>query len=139
MGSSCRWKDRIVGLVRPDKSGEVAEWLMAHAWPPPVGGVPPAGGKRQKMNMENYIVYIIYSEKTGKYYVGVTSNLAQRLRQHNSGANRSTKNKGPWAVIYTEQFLNTTDAWKREKQIKSYKGGKAFKKLLEKKLNGEFA
>ena len=33
-------------------------------------------------------------------------------------------------IIYTEDFIEKSDALKREHQIKSYKGGRAFKKLL---------
>ena len=78
-----------------------------------------------------FIVYIIKSQSTGSYYIGMTSDLEQRLRHHASGANRSTRNKGPWLLIYKEQFDTKSEAWKREKQIKSYKGGEAFKKLIE--------
>ncbi len=66
-----------------------------------------------------------------KYYIGVTSDIIKRLEYHNSGANRSTKNKGPWVLIYQEEYADKSDAWKRERQIKSYKGGNAFKKLLQ--------
>jgi putative endonuclease len=79
-----------------------------------------------------FTVYIIKSEKSGKYYIGVTSNLIQRLRHHNSGANKSTKNRGPWILVFQEIFDDTKSAWLRERQIKSYKGGEAFKKLFEK-------
>lgn len=77
-----------------------------------------------------WYAYIIKSETTGKYYVGLTSNLSQRLQHHNSGANRSTRHKGPWILIHTESFSSKIEAWNRERQIKSYKGGNAFKKLL---------
>jgi putative endonuclease len=32
-----------------------------------------------------HFVYIIYSKKIGKYYVGETSDIEQRLIQHNTG------------------------------------------------------
>ena len=83
-----------------------------------------------------YYVYIIKSETTGRYYIGVTSDLVQRLKHHNSGANRSTKNKGPWVVAYSEKFNDKKSAWLRERQIKKYKGGEAFKKLIN---HGEVA
>ncbi|MFA6993258.1 MAG: GIY-YIG nuclease family protein [Patescibacteria group bacterium] len=77
-----------------------------------------------------YTVYIIESLSNGRHYIGVTSDLAQRLRHHNSGANRSTKNRGPWKIVYSEVFPDQKTAWLRERQIKKYKGGEAFKKLL---------
>ena len=53
-----------------------------------------------------YVVYIIKSQKIKQYYIGVTKDLKQRLRHHNSGANRSTKNKAPWEIVYTENFAD---------------------------------
>jgi putative endonuclease len=77
-----------------------------------------------------YTVYIIQSQNSGKYYIGMTANLEDRLRHHNSGANRSTRNKGLWTLVHQEQFKDKKTAWFREKQIKKYKGGEAFKKLV---------
>ena len=77
-----------------------------------------------------YFVYIIKSLKDGKFYIGSTSNVESRLVFHNSGRQRSTKHRIPFILVYTETYLNHTDAEKREKQIKSYKGGEAFKRLL---------
>ncbi len=80
--------------------------------------------------MAMFTVYVIQSSNMKRYYIGFTSDLEARLRHHNSGANRSTANRGPWKVIYKEEFQDKKSAWLREKQIKSYKGGEAFKKLL---------
>jgi len=76
-----------------------------------------------------YTVYILQSS-TGKHYVGYTSNLADRLRHHNSGASKSTRPYRPWKIVYTERYSDKASAWRRERQIKSYRGGAAFKKLL---------
>jgi len=77
-----------------------------------------------------FYVYIIKSSKTNKYYIGYTNNLERRLFEHNHNNTQSLKNKGPFILIYKEQFINKLDATKRERQIKSYKGGNEFKKLL---------
>ncbi|MCK5060158.1 MAG: GIY-YIG nuclease family protein [Candidatus Pacebacteria bacterium] len=82
-----------------------------------------------------YIVYIIKSEKSGRYYVGFTNNIENRLTHHNSGATVSTRAGRPWLVVYQEKFSDKKSAWLRERQIKKYKGGEAFKKLI----NGGFA
>ena len=37
----------------------------------------------------------------------------------------------PWKIAYTESFKTKKEAWLRERQIKSYKGGVAFKNLLK--------
>ncbi len=78
-----------------------------------------------------HYVYILKSEKDCKYYIGETSNVEARLLYHNSGKQRSTKNRTPFIIILIEEFLTRNDALKREKQIKSWKGGHAFKRLLE--------
>lgn len=97
------------------------------------GGPPLSAGPRQgRWVVENnmYCAYILKSETTGQYYTGSTFDLDKRLIRHNSGRNRSTKKGIPWLVVYYEVFDNRNEAYKREMQIKSYKGGEAFKKLV---------
>ncbi len=74
--------------------------------------------------------YILQSDKSGKYYVGSTSNLDKRIERHNAGRNKSTKSQRPWRLVYKEQYSTKQDAYRREMEIKSYKGGVAFKKLF---------
>ncbi|MDO8469856.1 MAG: GIY-YIG nuclease family protein [bacterium] len=80
-----------------------------------------------------YYTYIIKSERTLRYYIGSTSNIDDRLRHHNSGANGSTRPYRPWQLVHVEEFETKRGAWLREHQIKRYKGGEAFKKLVGKK------
>ena len=77
-----------------------------------------------------HYVYILRSLKDGKYYIGETTDLAARLAYHNAGKQRSTRYRVPFELIYSEVLTDRTEALKREKQIKSYKGGQAFKKLI---------
>ena len=84
--------------------------------------------RKPKKNM--FYTYIIQSEKTNKYYVGFTSDIEQRLKKHNAGNVKSTKHSVSWKLVYKEDFLIKVDAWRREQQIKRYKGGKAFKLLI---------
>lgn len=77
-----------------------------------------------------YKIYIIKSLKTGRHYIGHSENLNKRLVAHNSGKVRSTKSGVPWKVVYTEEYLARSEAFKRELEIKSYKGGIKFKQLL---------
>ena len=70
-----------------------------------------------------FIVYVLYSEKHNKIYIGYTSNIEQRLLSHNElGTKGYTLRYRPWKLIYTESFLLKLDAMKREKQLKSAKG-----------------
>ena len=75
-------------------------------------------------------VYIIKSLIVLRYYIGSTENVDRRLSDHNSGKVKSTKAYKPWEIVYLERFDIKSYALKREKQIKSYKSGNAFKKLL---------
>ena len=77
-----------------------------------------------------YRVYVLKSEKQLRYYVGHRHDLDARLAAHNGGKVRSTKAYRPWIVVYSESCANKQEAYKREFQIKSYKGGEAFKKLV---------
>lgn len=78
-----------------------------------------------------HFVYILQSLKDHKYYIGYTINLPHRLECHNLGINISTKYRRPLELRHFEVFENKKEALAREKQIKSYKGGEAFKRLIE--------
>jgi len=79
-----------------------------------------------------YYVYILRSLKDNKYYTGYTNNLERRLQDHNRGKSESVKYRGPFALVHREEYSTKLEAIRREKQIKSYKGGEAFKRLLNK-------
>ena len=77
-----------------------------------------------------HFVYILQSLRDHKYYIGETADVEARLLFHNAGKQRSTKNRIPFIIILTEQFESRQQALHREKQIKSWKGGNAFKELI---------
>ena len=67
-----------------------------------------------------FIVYILYSEKFDKTYIGFTSSLIERFKSHNLLANSGyTIKYRPWVVSYVEVFDTKTNAIKREKLLKS--------------------
>jgi putative endonuclease len=70
--------------------------------------------------------------KDGKHYIGYTNDIQRRLEEHNSGKNKSTRHRRPFKIIYKEQFFNLSEARQREREIKKYKGGNEFKKLINK-------
>lgn len=81
-------------------------------------------------------VYILRSQKDGKWYSGCTSNLRKRLEQHNSEKLVSwTKGRGPFELIYYEAYRNQKDAWAREKQIKSGNGKRFMRERLRRFLS----
>lgn len=77
-------------------------------------------------------LYILKSD-TNNYYTGITAlKPKQRLDRHNRGNVSSTKNKGQWKLVYTEFFETMSEARKKEKLIKSWKGGNAFRAFVSK-------
>ena len=79
-----------------------------------------------------YCVYVIRSVSTDKIYTGHTNNLERRIMEHNFRNNRFTSNKGPWKLIYKEEYPNRSLAMKQEKFLKSGKGREFLKQLLNK-------
>ena len=77
-------------------------------------------------------VYIL-ENREGRHYIGITSlNLESRLERHNRGDVYSTKLGRPWEIIYSEKFVNLSEARQKEKLLKSWKGGNAFKRFISK-------
>jgi len=79
-----------------------------------------------------YYVYIVKSAKDNGYYIGCTNDLESRLAEHNLGRTKSLKTRLPVKLIYKEAYNTKKEAQTRERQIKGYKGGNSFKKLIEK-------
>jgi putative endonuclease len=77
-----------------------------------------------------FYVYIIQSQKDGKLYTGFTANVKKRIRAHNQGEVNSTRNRRPFKLVYQEKYTSKTEALKREKFLKSLKGGKTVKSKL---------
>ena len=77
-----------------------------------------------------YFTYILKSKIKNWYYIGHTSDVENRLKQHNKGRSQSTKFYKPFTMVYEERFNTKSEAFKREQQIKSYRHGEAFKKLI---------
>jgi len=61
-----------------------------------------------------FYVYVVNREKELGYYIGFTSDLRKRLRQHSTG--RKCK------LIYYESYLTEKLARRRELQLKQHGG-----------------
>ena len=80
-------------------------------------------------------MYVLGSEKDGSWYIGYTSDLDKRLKEHNSGRTTTTSRKIPWKIIYYEVAFNQQDAIAREKYLKSGMGRRYLKNRLLNQLN----
>ena len=76
-------------------------------------------------------VYVIESIKNCELYVGFTKDLKQRLKQHNTGLNKSTKPYIPWKLVFYEAYISENDAARRERYLKSSQGSRLLKRMLK--------
>ncbi|HQT91421.1 MAG TPA: GIY-YIG nuclease family protein [Candidatus Kryptobacter bacterium] len=74
-----------------------------------------------------YKTYILQSEKTGRYYVGSTRDLENRVREHNSGETKSIKSGIPWRLVHVEEFGTSGEALRKETEIKARGAGRYLK------------
>lgn len=57
--------------------------------------------------------------------------IERRLREHNQGRHSFTgRLQGDWVLIYQESVATRSEALKREKQLKSFKGREFLKKYI---------
>ena len=65
-------------------------------------------------------VYIMTNRKNGTLYVGVTSDLYRRIREHKTAVCASfTRKYALFTLVYIEQYKLVTEAIAREKQLKA--------------------
>ena len=82
-----------------------------------------------------YFVYILYSEKCDKYYIGHTDNLQRRIEEHNEGKGGIFTSKCfPWKLMLNEEFKTRSEAMKRELEIKKKKRRTYLEWLINKKV-----
>ncbi len=75
-------------------------------------------------------VYIVFSSKLNKYYIGACTDLERRLYEHNIGHSKFTSGGIPWVLKYTEIFQTLPEAKKRESGIKKMKSRKYIERLF---------
>ncbi len=75
----------------------------------------------------SYFVYIIWSEKLSRFYVGSTQNLKNRLDEHNCGEGNFTSKGIPWKLIWTTELEKRADVVELENRIKK----RGIKRFLE--------
>jgi putative endonuclease len=74
--------------------------------------------------------YVLLSDRDGEFYIGSTGDLRERLQQHNRGQVRSTAYRRPLRLIYYEGCLCADDARRRERYLKTGRGGGYLKQRL---------
>ena len=72
-----------------------------------------------------FIVYILFSKSSLKYYTGQTNKLEDRLFRHNSGLSLSIKSDKPWDLVFKTEFDTRSEAMLLELKIKK-RGAKRY-------------
>ncbi len=65
-----------------------------------------------------YFVYLLQSLKDKKYYIGQTDDISKRLKAHNQGMVKSTKNRVPFRLVNCEEYPTQKEARWRERNLK---------------------
>lgn len=81
-----------------------------------------------------YYVYALRSETDGNLYIGQTDDYKKRLKLHNSGQVRSTKNRKPFVLIGYKTFKTRNEARWFEYNLKKH-GDKKKKFIRELEAN----
>jgi putative endonuclease len=76
------------------------------------------------------VLYILQSQSSGKFYVGSTDDLERRLSEHARNHSPSTRGRGPWTLVYKEEFASLIEARHRELAIKRWKSSRLIHALL---------
>jgi putative endonuclease len=77
-----------------------------------------------------FYTYILFSDKTNKYYIGSTGNLEVSLSRHNGGRSKATKTGVPWILEYFEEYETKSQAYQREMELKSWKSHSRVAQLI---------
>ena len=79
-----------------------------------------------------WYVYVLRSLKDGRLYTGTTSDLKNRLEEHNRGKEPGSKHMAaPLELAYYEACQSKKDAFKREKYLKTTYGKRYLKNRLQ--------
>jgi len=77
-----------------------------------------------------YYVYVLKSLINGRLYTGSTNDLDRRLKEHNSGMSKYTKNTAPFELVYKETYNTRIEAYRREMYLKTGIGRDEIKGIL---------
>ena len=77
-----------------------------------------------------FLVYILFSQTLGKFYIGMTSDIEKRMQKHLENHDGFTSNAKDWKIVFTQEFDDKSSALKREAQIKNWKSKKMILNLI---------
>ncbi len=82
-----------------------------------------------------YYVYIFYSNKLDRFYIGSTQNIEERLKSHLFNHTGFTSRAKDWELCYSETYASKEKGLECERQIKKWKSRNLIEKLVQYKNN----
>ncbi len=76
-----------------------------------------------------FFTYILQNEE-GRFYIGQTSDIGQRLDRHNRGEVFWTSSRGPWKIVCSKQFGTRSEAIAEERYLKRLKNKSALESYI---------
>ena len=83
--------------------------------------------------------YVIQNP-AGRFYIGSTDDLSNRLKNHNRTdkiSGKFTRKNAPWILVWSEEYPNRVSAMRREREIKSWKSARLIRERLVKSNSSE--
>lgn len=77
-----------------------------------------------------HYVYLLFNDKTQRYYIGYSPNLKNRVKKHLEGKVKSTKSDLNYMLVWYCGFINKQDALRFERYLKSGSGVAFMRKRL---------
>jgi putative endonuclease len=74
-------------------------------------------------------VYVIQNAE-GRFYIGMTTDLEQRLIDHNIGVSKWTRYRAPWKLVWSQACSSTGEARKLENKLKRQGRGSGFYRMI---------
>ena len=97
-----------------------------------VGSNPTSGASYSKLLTEAnlYFVYVLQNSE-GRLYVGFTTDLERRVRQHQEDKGGWTSRRGPWELVHHESFSDRVEAMRRERNLKRGKTNQELRRRFD--------
>ncbi|MBA4746268.1 MAG: GIY-YIG nuclease family protein [Muricauda sp.] len=82
-----------------------------------------------------FYTYALNSLERNYIYVGITSDIERRVKEHNLGKNKTTRPYRPFVLIFKKEFKTRLEARVEEKKLKSGYGKEFLKNLIHNQKN----
>ena len=78
-----------------------------------------------------YYTYVLINSDLRRTYTGHTANIEKRIKEHNDGVVKSSKQYRPYKILLLEEFDTLKEAKRREMYYKNYRGRQKLKEVID--------